>query len=69
MSLTLLGQPVDMPLGVSPVAFQKMAHPDGEIGTARGKCLLSSSTFENECSMTVAGGVTCFVMHDFKTDF
>lgn len=36
MSLTMLGQPVGMPLGISPVAFQKMAHPDGEVGTARG---------------------------------
>ncbi|GIY09690.1 hydroxyacid oxidase 1 [Caerostris darwini] len=37
MSLTMLGQPVGMPLGISPIAFQKMAHPDGEIATARGE--------------------------------
>lgn len=27
----------DIPIGVSPSAMQKMAHPDGEIGNARGK--------------------------------
>src|SRR5436190_8383050 len=32
---TVLGTPVSMPLLVSPTAFQKMAHPDGEPATAR----------------------------------
>jgi isopentenyl diphosphate isomerase/L-lactate dehydrogenase-like FMN-dependent dehydrogenase len=32
---TVLGTPVSMPLLVAPVAFQRMAHPDGEAGTAR----------------------------------
>lgn len=26
-----------MPLGVAPSAMQRMAHPDGECGNARGK--------------------------------
>lgn len=43
MSLTVLGQPVRIPFGASPVAFQKMVHPDGEIGTARGKRWISYS--------------------------
>jgi isopentenyl diphosphate isomerase/L-lactate dehydrogenase-like FMN-dependent dehydrogenase len=34
-STTVLGTPVSMPLLVAPVAFQRMAHPDGEPGTAR----------------------------------
>ena len=32
---TVLGTPVSMPLLVAPTAFQKMAHPDGELATAR----------------------------------
>lgn len=32
---TVLGQAVSMPLLVAPVAFQRVAHPDGEVGMAR----------------------------------
>uniref|UniRef100_A0A224YEE9 (S)-2-hydroxy-acid oxidase n=1 Tax=Rhipicephalus zambeziensis TaxID=60191 RepID=A0A224YEE9_9ACAR len=32
---TLLGQRLSMPVGISPTALQKMAHPDGESATAR----------------------------------
>jgi isopentenyl diphosphate isomerase/L-lactate dehydrogenase-like FMN-dependent dehydrogenase len=32
---TVLGTEVSMPLLVAPVAFQRMAHPDGELATAR----------------------------------
>jgi isopentenyl diphosphate isomerase/L-lactate dehydrogenase-like FMN-dependent dehydrogenase len=32
---TVLGVPVSMPLLISPTAFQRMAHPDGEPATAR----------------------------------
>jgi isopentenyl diphosphate isomerase/L-lactate dehydrogenase-like FMN-dependent dehydrogenase len=32
---TVLGIEISMPLLVAPVAFQRMAHPDGELGTAR----------------------------------
>lgn len=35
MELTLLGKPVSMPVGISPTALQKMAHPIGELGTAK----------------------------------
>jgi len=31
--LTLLGQTLESPILLAPVAFQKMAHPDGELGT------------------------------------
>ncbi|XP_050029026.3 2-Hydroxyacid oxidase 1-like [Dermacentor andersoni] len=31
----LLGQRVSMPVGISPTALQKLAHPDGEAATAR----------------------------------
>ena len=32
----LLGSPVRTPIGVAPWAYQGMAHPDGELSTARG---------------------------------
>ena len=32
---TVLGHDVSMPLLVAPVAFQRLAHPDGEVATAR----------------------------------
>jgi isopentenyl diphosphate isomerase/L-lactate dehydrogenase-like FMN-dependent dehydrogenase len=32
---TVLGMPVSMPLLVAPMALQRMAHPDGEVATAR----------------------------------
>src|SRR6266436_678248 len=35
LSSTLLGQGLSMPVLVAPVAFQGMAHPDGEEATAR----------------------------------
>lgn len=35
LSVTLLGEKVSFPIGISPTAMQKMAHPDGEIATAK----------------------------------
>jgi 4-hydroxymandelate oxidase len=32
---TVLGSPVSMPLLVAPTAFQRLAHPEGELATAR----------------------------------
>jgi 4-hydroxymandelate oxidase len=36
LGTTLLGTEVGTPIGVAPWAYQAMAHPDGERGTARG---------------------------------
>ncbi|MEV7091505.1 alpha-hydroxy acid oxidase [Amycolatopsis sp. NPDC051045] len=35
LSLTLLGTPSSMPILVAPTAFHRLAHPDGELATAR----------------------------------
>ncbi|KAF7269085.1 hypothetical protein GWI33_017842 [Rhynchophorus ferrugineus] len=35
MSTTVLGKKVSMPIGVSPTAMQRMAHPEGECANAR----------------------------------
>lgn len=37
MSTTVLGQKLSMPVCVAATAMQRMAHPDGETATARGK--------------------------------
>ncbi|KAL1444699.1 hypothetical protein MTO96_029657, partial [Rhipicephalus appendiculatus] len=37
LSTTVLGHEVSLPVGMAPSTAQKMAHPDGEIGTAKGK--------------------------------
>ena len=31
----VLGQTISMPIGISPTAMQKMAHPDGECASAK----------------------------------
>lgn len=35
LSTTILGHPIALPILVAPMASQKMAHPDGELATAR----------------------------------
>ena len=37
MRTRLLGEHVDFPVGASPTAFHCLAHPDGELATARGE--------------------------------
>jgi isopentenyl diphosphate isomerase/L-lactate dehydrogenase-like FMN-dependent dehydrogenase len=49
LSTTLLGTPVSLPVALGPVAYQLMAHPDGEAATARAAAaadvLMILSTF------------------------
>jgi isopentenyl diphosphate isomerase/L-lactate dehydrogenase-like FMN-dependent dehydrogenase len=49
---TVLGEDVDLPILIAPLALQRMAHPDGELATARAAasagtvmCLSSAATF------------------------
>jgi 4-hydroxymandelate oxidase len=54
LSTTVLGHPVSFPILVAPTAMQKMAHPDGEVATARAAAevgtVMCASTLSN-CSM------------------
>ena len=43
LSTTVLGQPMATPIMVAPTAFQKLAHPDGELAMGRG-CLVAGVT-------------------------
>jgi 4-hydroxymandelate oxidase len=42
LATELLGSPVRSPIGVAPWAYQGMAHPDGELATARGAAAAGS---------------------------
>ena len=35
LKTTVLGKEISMPIGISPSALQKMAHPDGECGSVK----------------------------------
>jgi len=36
MKTTIMGNEVDFPIGIAPTGLQKMAHPEGEVATAKG---------------------------------
>src|SRR5262245_37912391 len=51
-SVTLFGRQHPTPIIVAPMAFQKMAHPDGELATARG-CATAGAVFVASTVATV----------------
>ena len=55
---TVLGTDVSMPLLVAPTALQRMAHPDGEVGTARAAAaagtIMSLSTIATATAREIA---------------
>jgi isopentenyl diphosphate isomerase/L-lactate dehydrogenase-like FMN-dependent dehydrogenase len=55
---TVLGAPVSMPLLAGPAAFQRLAHPDGELATARAVAaagtVMCLSTFATSSAAEVA---------------
>jgi 4-hydroxymandelate oxidase len=61
LATELLGSPVDTPIGVAPWAAQAMAHPDGEVATARGAveagAIMTLSTSATHTLEEVAGVV------------
>ena len=61
LGTTLLGSPVATPVGVAPWAYPAMAHPDGELGTARGAAaagaLMTVSTSATHAVEEVAAAV------------
>jgi 4-hydroxymandelate oxidase len=42
LSTSVLGQPLPFPILLAPTAFQRMAHPDGELATARAAASLDT---------------------------
>jgi isopentenyl diphosphate isomerase/L-lactate dehydrogenase-like FMN-dependent dehydrogenase len=70
----VLGKPVEMPVLVAPVAYQRMAHPEAEAGMARGAaaagtaiCLSTlSTTRPAEVAAAAPGGRHWFQLYAFK---
>jgi isopentenyl diphosphate isomerase/L-lactate dehydrogenase-like FMN-dependent dehydrogenase len=67
---TVLGHDVSMPIGVAPVAFQRLAHPDGEVATARAAAragtIFSLSTVATAGPADITDGVRFFQLYVFK---
>jgi 4-hydroxymandelate oxidase len=69
---TVLGQPVSMPVLVAPTAFHKLAHPDGELATARAAARVGTAMVLSTLSTTdvedVAGqgAPTWFQLYVYK---
>ncbi|MBA3412754.1 MAG: alpha-hydroxy-acid oxidizing protein [Actinobacteria bacterium] len=71
---TVLGTPVSSPLLVAPVAMQRAAHPDGEVGTARAAAaagtIMCLSTLATSTAAEVAaaapGGKRWFQLYVFR---
>jgi isopentenyl diphosphate isomerase/L-lactate dehydrogenase-like FMN-dependent dehydrogenase len=73
MATTALGEPVSMPILIAPTAFQGLAHPTGEVATAKAAgaaktlmTLSTLSTFSIEEVMAVATGPVWFQLYVFK---
>lgn len=69
----ILGMHLNLPIGIAPTGFHKIAHPDGEQGTARaaeraGVVYIQSTV--STCSMEevaeAAGGVKWFQLYIFR---
>ena len=59
LGTSLLGSEVGTPVGVAPWAYQAMAHPDGECGTARGAAAAGAlMTVSTSASTSLADVVT-----------
>lgn len=70
----ILGHHIEFPLGIAPVAMQKMAHPVGEIGNARAAgvagCIFILSTLATTSleDLAAAAPETCkwFQLYIYK---
>ncbi|HET7573903.1 MAG TPA: alpha-hydroxy acid oxidase [Solirubrobacterales bacterium] len=72
----LLGKPVEMPILVAPVAYQRMAHPEGEAGMSAGAaaagtvmCLSTlSTTRPAEVAAAAPQGRRWFQLYPFRDE-
>ncbi|XP_065907621.1 2-Hydroxyacid oxidase 1-like [Dysidea avara] len=74
MKTTIMGNEIDFPIGIAPTAVQKMAHPEGEVATARASssmntCMILStwtSTSIEEVAQANGSGLRWFQLYIFK---
>jgi 4-hydroxymandelate oxidase len=71
---TVLGQQISMPLLVAPVAYQRVAHPDGEVAMARAAravgtimCLSTNSTAQTD-EVTAVDCLRWFQLYAFDDE-
>jgi isopentenyl diphosphate isomerase/L-lactate dehydrogenase-like FMN-dependent dehydrogenase len=71
---TVLGEELSMPLAIAPVAFQRVAHPDGEVGMARAAravgtamCLSTLST-SAPAEVAATGSLRWFQLYVFRDE-
>ena len=71
---TVLGQEVSLPVLVAPVAFQRVAHPDGEVGMARAAlgadtimCLSTLAT-SSPAEVAATGAKRWFQLYVFRDE-
>jgi isopentenyl diphosphate isomerase/L-lactate dehydrogenase-like FMN-dependent dehydrogenase len=71
---TVLGHELSMPLLVAPVAFQRVAHPDGEVGMARAAraagtamCLSTMAT-ATPAEVAATGATRFFQLYVFRDE-
>jgi 4-hydroxymandelate oxidase len=71
---TVLGHEVSMPILVAPTAFQRVAHPDGEVGMAAAArdagtiMILSTLTTSTPAEVAEAGSQRWFQVYVFKDE-
>ena len=73
LATTVLGQPLAMPLGVAPMAFQRLAHAEGELAAVRAAgaagALFVLSTLANtavEAVVAAASGPVWFQLYVYR---
>lgn len=73
LSVTVLGQQFSMPIGVAPTAYHRLAHEQGELGTARGAgavgalmCVSTAATYAIEEIKDAATGPLWFQLYCYK---
>ncbi|XP_065907551.1 2-Hydroxyacid oxidase 1-like isoform X2 [Dysidea avara] len=74
MKTTIMGNEIDFPIGIAPTAVQKMAHPEGEVATARAAssmntCMIASTwgtTSIEEVAQANGSGLRWFQLYVFR---
>ena len=63
LATTVLNQPIDFPLLIAPMAFQRLAHPEGEIAVAKAaqdhNLIMTVSTLSTYSLEEIAANSTC----------
>ncbi|MBX7266621.1 alpha-hydroxy-acid oxidizing protein [Micromonospora sp. Llam7] len=69
LRISLLGSPVSMPVLIAPTAFHRLAHPEGEVATARAAAgagtimVISMAATRSVEEITAGGGVHWFQLY------